>query len=289
MIPAEFKYVAPKTIPEALAFLQKEQDAKILSGGHSLIPLMKLRLAAPSLLVDINEIPGLDYIREANGWLVLGALVREVELEESPLIRAKYGLLHDASRSIADPLVRNRATIAGNLAHADPANDHPAVMLAYRAELVATGPKGNRAIAIDQFFTGLFVTTLASDEILTEIRIPVPPAHSGGAYVKLERKVGDFATAAVAVQLTLGVKGQVQQIGIGLTNVGATALRAVRSEEALRGKELNDKLIVQSAQFAQEDCQPGADLRGSEEYKRNMVRVLTIRAINKALQQARGH
>ena len=288
MIPAEFKYVAPKTIPDALAFLQKEHDAKILSGGHSLVPLMKLRLAAPSLLVDINGIPGLDYVREENGWLVMGALVREADLEDSPLVRTKYALLHDASRSIADPLVRNRATIAGNLAHADPANDHPAVMLAYRGELVATGLKANRTIPIDQFFTGLMTTVLAADEILTQVRIPTPPARSGGAYVKLERKVGDFATAGVAVQLNLGTDGTVQQIGIGLTNVGATAIRAARSEQALRGIKPDEKAIAQAGQMAQEDCDPSADLRGSVDYKRNMVRVLTTRALNQALERARG-
>ena len=288
MIPAEFKYAAPKTIPEALALLQSNHEAKILSGGHSLIPLMKFRLAAPALLVDINGIPGLEYIREESGWLRIGALVPEADLEDSALVRSKYPLLYDTTRSIADPLVRNRATLAGNLAHADPANDHPATMLAYRAEVVATGTKGTRTVPIDQFFTGLFATALASDEILTEVRIPVPPAKSGGAYVKLERKVGDFATAGVAVQLNLGTDGTVQQIGMGLTNVGATAIRAARSEQVLRGKKPDEKMIAQAGQFAQEDCQPSADLRGSEDYKRNMVRVLTMRAINKALERARG-
>lgn len=288
MIPADFKFAAPKTIPEALALLQTNHEAKILSGGHSLIPLMKFRLAAPALLVDINGISGLDYIREEGGSLRIGALVREADLEDFALVRSKYPLLYDTTLSVADPLVRNRATLAGNLAHADPANDHPATMLAYRAEIVATGPKGNRTIPIDQFFTGLFATALASDEILTEVRIPVPPSKSGGAYMKLERKVGDFATAGVAVQLNLGADGTVQQIGIGLTNVGTTVIRAARSEQALRGKKPDEKLIAQAGQFAQEDCQPSADLRGSEEYKRNMVRVLTMRAINKALERARG-
>ncbi len=286
MIPAEFRYAAPKTIPEAVALLSQNQDAKVLSGGHSLIPLMKLRLATPPLLVDINRVSGLDYIRESDGWLTIGALVREVELDESSLIRIKYPLLHETSRSIADPIVRNLATVAGNLAHADPANDHPAAMVAFRAELVAAGPNGNRTIPIDEFFTGLFTTALAPNEILTEIRIPEPPARSGGAYVKMERKVGDFATAGVAVQLNLGADGKVQQIGIGLTNVGQPGLRAPRSEEALRGQSPSADLIARAGQLAQEDCEPTADLRGSEEYKRNLVRVLTVRAINKALEHA---
>ena len=288
MIPAQFEYVSPKTIPEAIAFLGKNKDAKILSGGHSLIPLMKLRLATPPVLVDINRIPGLDYIREENGWLVLGALVRESEIDESALVRIKYGLLHDTSRVIADPLVRNWATLAGNLAHADPANDHPAAMVAYRAEFVATGPQGRRTIPVDQFFTGLFTTALSPDEILTEVRLPIPPAHSGGAYVKLERKVGDFATAGAAVQLTLGGDGSVQQIGIGLTNVGTTGLRAKRSEDVLRGQKPEAKQIALAAQLALEDCAPTADLRGPEEYKRNLVRVLTGRAIEKAIERAKG-
>ncbi len=288
MIPAEFQYAAPKTIPEAIAVLQKNQDAKILSGGQSLIPMMKFRFATPAFLVDLSRIPGLDYIREERGWLLIGALVRESDLEDSPLIRTKYPLLFETSHAVADPLVRNMATLAGNLAHADPANDHPATMLAYRAEVVATGPKGKRTIPADRFFQGPFRTALASDEILTEVRIPIPIARSSGAYLKLERKVGDFATAGVAVQLTLSPDGKIQQIGIGLTNVGPTALRAKRSEEALRGQKPGERLIAQAGQFAQEDCQPGEDLRGSEEYKRNVVRILTMRAIETALERARG-
>ncbi|MBI5303530.1 MAG: xanthine dehydrogenase family protein subunit M [Chloroflexi bacterium] len=288
MIPAEFQYISPKSVPEAIALLQSNQDAKILSGGQSLIPLMRFRLATPPLLVDINNIVGLGYIREASGWLHIGATVREDDLDNAPIIREKYPLLRETARAIADPLVRNRATVCGNLAHADPANDHPATMLAYRAEVVATGVKGERVIPIDQFFIGLFTTTLTSDEILTEVRLPVPPARNGGAYVKMERKVGDFATAGVAVQLNLDTAGKIQQVGIGLTNVGPTAIRAARSEDVLRGKMPDDTLIAQSAQFAQADCAPSADLRGSEEYKRNLVRVLTLRAINKALERARG-
>lgn len=287
MIPAEFQYAAPKTIPEAIAFLKDHKEAKILSGGQSLIPMMKLRFASPGLVVDINRIPGLDTIREDGKWLVIGALVREADLEDSPLVRSRYPLLFETSNSVADPLVRNLATLAGNLAHADPANDHPATMLAYRAEVVATGPNGRRAIPIDEFFLGAFRTALASDEILTEVHIPTPPPRSGGAYVKLERKVGDFATAGVAVQLNLDGKSKIEQIGIGLTNVGHKALRAARSEAALRGQEPTAQLIASAGQYVQEDSQPGSDLRGSEEYKRNVVRVLAMRAIERALQRAR--
>ncbi len=288
MIPAQFEYAAPTTVPEAVALLQQHADAKILSGGQSLIPVLKFRLATPPLLVDINGIPDLDYIREQDGWLRIGALVRESEIDESALVSSKYPLLHDTSRVVADPLVRNMATLAGNLAHADPANDHPATMLAYRAAVVATGPKGSRTLAIDDFFKGLFETALAHDEIITEVRVPAPPAHSGGAYVKMERKVGDFATAGIAVQLNLDASGRVQQVGIGMTNVGVTALRARRSEDALRGQVPDARLIARAGQLAGEDSQPSSDLRGPEEYKRNLVRVLTMRAVDKALERAKA-
>ncbi|MGE5262465.1 MAG: FAD binding domain-containing protein [Acidobacteriota bacterium] len=288
MIPAEFQYAAPKTVTEAVALLQTNPDAKILSGGQSLIPLMRFRLATPSLLVDINNIVGLGYIREEGGWLRIGATVREDDLDNAPIVRSKYPLLRETSRVIADPLVRNRATLCGNLAHADPANDHPATMLAYRAEVVATGPKGERVIPVDGFFIGLFTTTLASDEILTEVRVPMPPRRSGGAYSKMERKVGDFATAGVAVQLNLDEAGAIEEIGIGLTNVGPTPIRARRSEDVLRGNKADENLIAQAGRFAQEDCEPSSDLRGPEEYKRNLVRVLTMRAINTALERAKG-
>lgn len=288
MIPAQFQYAAPASIPDALALLQANPDAKILSGGQSLIPLMKFRLAQPAMIVDLNNIGGLDYIREQGGWLKIGALARESELEDSALVREKYPLLYDTTLSVADPIVRNRATLAGNLAHADPANDHPATMLAYRAQVVATGTSGNRTIAIDDFFQGLFATALASDEILSEVQIPAPVARSGGAYFKMERKVGDFATAGVAVQLNLDASGKIEQIGIGLTNVGLMAIRAKRSEDALRGEMPDAKWIERAAMFAQEDCEPNADLRGGVEYKRNLVRVLTMRAIEKAVARARG-
>lgn len=288
MIPAQFQYAAPASIPDAIALLKANPEAKILSGGQSLIPLMKFRLAQPAMVVDINNIDGLDYIREEGGWLRIGALARESALEDSGLVRDRYPLLHDTTLSVADPIVRNRATLAGNLAHADPANDHPATMLAYRAQVVATGAGGNRTIAIDDFFQGLFATSLGADEILTEVHVPAPAARSGGAYVKMERKVGDFATAGVAVQLNLDAAGKVEQIGIGLTNVGLQAIRAKRSEDALRGETPEAKWIERAAFFAQEDCEPNADLRGNVEYKRNLVRVLTMRAINKAVERARG-
>jgi carbon-monoxide dehydrogenase medium subunit len=288
MIPAAFEYHAPSTIGEATALLSKlGEDAKVLSGGQSLIPLMKLRLASPAHLVDINAIPGLAGIREADGFLRIGALTRESELEESDIVRSRYPLLHDTSKVIADPLVRNLATVGGNLAHGDPANDHPATMLALGAEVVAIGPKGERRMPIGSFFTSPFETSLKPDEILVEIRIPVPPARSGGAYLKLERKVGDFATAAVAAQVTLGTNGACEYVGIGLTNVGLTPIKAVRAEAYLKGQAPHEAAIKRTAELAAEAAEPSDDLRGSVEYKKDLVRILTARALRKAAERAR--
>jgi len=287
MIPAAFEYHAPTSIIEASALLARlGEDAKILSGGQSLIPLMKLRLANPQHLVDINGIPGLSFIREADGFLRIGALTRESDLEESELIRTRYPLIHDTSQVIADPVVRNLATIGGNLAHADPANDHPAAMLAAGAEIVAAGRGGERRLPIESFFTGPFATALKADEILTEIRVPVPAAKSAGAYLKVERKVGDFATAAVAVQITLAANDVCSRIGIGLTNVGLTPIKAGKAEGALRGQRLDDKAIKEAARLAADAAQPAADLRGPVEYKKDLVRVLTVRALHRALERA---
>ena len=280
MIPPSFEYLRPNTIPEAIAMLQQHGDAaKILSGGQSLIPMMKLRLARPAILIDINRISSLSHIKEEGGYLKIGGLTREAELEVSPLVRSKYPILVDTTHVIADPQVRNLATVGGNLAHGDPANDHPATMIALGAQVVANGPKGERVIPIDNFFVSLFTTALKPDEILTEIRVPVPPPRSAGAYLKLERKVGDFATAAVAVQVTLDEKGACQKVGMGLTNVGATPVKARKAEDFLRGKKLDDDAIAQAAQLAADQAEPSADLRGPVEYKKGLVKELAKRAL----------
>jgi carbon-monoxide dehydrogenase medium subunit len=288
MIPPAFDYAVPKTLNEAVALLGQNPEAKILAGGHSLIPMMKFRLASPALLVDLNRLDGLAYLREEGGWLKIGAMTREADLDRSDLIHKKYPLLADTAKMIADPVVRNMATVGGNLAHADPANDHPATMLAYGAQVVATGSKGERVIPIDQFFKGPFETALARDEILTEIRIPAPKPRSGGAYMKVERKVGDFATAAVAAQVTLGANGNCESVGIGLTNVGLTPIMAAKAEEALRGKKPDDANIRAAAQLAADAAQPSGDQRGSEEYKRSLVKTLAVRALRKAVERAKG-
>ena len=250
--------------------------------------MMKLRLASPPHIVDINRIPGLDYITESGGVLRIGALVRESDLERSDLVRSRCPILIDTTSVIADPLVRNQATVCGNLAHGDPANDHPATMLALGASVAALGPNGEREIPIESFFPGLFTTALEPDEILTEIRIPIPPPSSGGAYLKLERKVGDYATAGVAVQITLDGSGACAKAGIGLTNVGFTPLKARKAEAFLTGRALDEAAIKQASELASGESQPVEDIRGSADYKRDLVRVLTARALNLAITRAKG-
>ncbi|HEU5326644.1 MAG: FAD binding domain-containing protein [Thermomicrobiales bacterium] len=287
MIPGAFTYLTPRSVPEALGFMQEHGDeAKILAGGQSLIPLMRFRLAEPKYLIDINKIAGLSGVTMRDGYLAIGALTREVELHNSPLIREHFPLLTDTAEVVADPLVRNLATVGGNLAHADPANDHPAAMLALRADIVATGPRGERVVPIDNFFVDIFTTSLAPDELLTEIRIPLPPAHSGGAYVKFERKFGDYAIAATAAQLTLDADGTIDQAGIGLTNVGATPLRATQAEAILLGRQPSDAAVREAAELAAQECNPSDDLRGTANYKRAMVRTMTQRALRLAATRA---
>ena len=289
MIPPQFTYFAPTTLHEALTLLrQYGSEAKLLSGGQSLIPLMKLRLATPAYLIDINRLPGLDRLYESNGFLRIGALTREADLERSALVRMQYPIVCDTARVIGDPLVRNLATIGGNLAHADPANDHPATLLALEAEVVATGLDGERTMPVTEFFTDFFTTALRPDEILTEIRIPAPTAGSGGAYIKLERKVGDFAIVGVAAQVTIDARGICTRAGIGLTNVAPTPLKVHAAETFLQGKSLDQDSITQAAQLAAEAARPEADLRGSIAYKRDMVRVLTTRALTRACERVSG-
>ena len=287
MIPATFDYAAPESLEEAFALLEQHGDeAKILAGGHSLIPMMKLRFASPEFLIDINNIPGLSYIKEEDGYLKIGAMTRESELETSKVIHAKYPIFLDATKLIADPQVRNMGTLGGNLAHGDAANDHPALMMAMRAEVVISSAEGHRAVPIDEFFYGFYMTAVQPNEILTEIRIPVPGPGTGNAYHKLERKVGDYATAGAAVQITLDQQGVCTYAGIGLTNVNPTPMRAARSEEVLVGHKPDAERIELAGQYASEDCSPSSDLRGDEEYKRAMVKVLTKRMITKAIERA---
>ncbi len=287
MIPAPFDYESPTTLEEAFGLLDRYGDeAKILSGGHSLIPMMKLRFASPEVLIDINNIPGLSHITKDGNTMKIGALVRESEIEHAKELIAHFPIFADVTKLIADPSVRNRGTIGGNLAHGDAANDHPAVMLALRANIVISGKDGNRTVPIDEFFHGFYMTEVQANEILTEIQIPIHGKGTGSAYHKMERKVGDYATAGVAVQLTLDANGTVTYVGIGLTNLSPVPMRAERSEAALLGKKLTDEVIAEAAKCASEDCSPSDDLRGSEEYKRHLVGVLLKRMIHKAAERA---
>jgi carbon-monoxide dehydrogenase medium subunit len=289
MIPGAFAYHAPATADEVFALLARHgDDAKVLAGGQSLIPMMRFRLAEPKYLIDIGKLPGLAGIAERDGYLTIGALVREVALERDPEVRARYPILAETTVVIADPLVRNLATVGGNLAHADPANDHPATMLALRAEVVATGADGTRTIPIDDFFLEPFTTALQPGELLTEIRIPAPSPRTGGAYRKFERKVGDYAVAATAAQVTLAEDGTVASAGIGLTNVNYVPLRAAAAEAALVGRTPDEEAIREAAALAAEACDPTGDLRGSADYKRAMARTMTARALRAAVERARA-
>ena len=288
MYPAAFEYFAPATLDEALDVLGRydDGDAKVLAGGMSLIPVMKLRFAAPRALVDINRLGGLDTLAEEDGRLRIGALVRHKACERSDLLKGKYGALGDAAPLISDPVVRNLGTVAGSLAHADPQGDWGSVMLAVRGEVVARGPDGERTIPIDEFFQGPFTTSLQPNEIVTEVRVPVP-GRAGGTYLKLERKVGDFATVGVAVHVTMS-NGTVEQAGIALTGVGPTNIRAAEAEEALTAQALDDEAIDEAARLAAAAAQPRTDVRGTEEYKRNVVRIFTTRGLRKAREVVDG-
>lgn len=284
MIAHSFNYETPGSLQEAIDMLMKYgEDAKILSGGHSLIPMMKLRFASPETLIDINGIPGLSDIKESGNIISIGGLTREAQIEHSDLLKKYFPLFADVTKLIADPQVRNMGTIGGNLAHGDAANDHPAAMIALNATVVATGPNGKRSIPIDEFFFGFYMTALQHGDILTEIQLPIPSKRTGSAYHKIERKVGDYATAGVAVQISLDEDNTCTACGIGLTNVNPTPLRAARSEQALIGKKLTSETIAEASKYASEDCNPSDDLRGSEAYKRHLVSVLVKRMIDQAV------
>ena len=288
MIPAKFDYHKATSLKEAIALSQElGEEAKYMSGGHSLLPMMKLRFATPEHIIDISKIKGLSYIKEEGDTLKIGAMTTQTELEHNPLLKKDYEIFGDAVWLTADPSVRNCGTIGGNIAHGDAANDQPALMLALRATIIAEGAEGTKTIPIDEFFHGFYMTALEPGDILTEIQIPKSKRNSGGAYHKVERKVGDYATAGVAVHVELDDDGICTEIGIGLTNVSAVPMRLERGEEVLRGKKVTDELIDQIGQIASEDCEPESDLRGSEAYKRSIVNTITKRMLNKALERAR--
>jgi len=283
MLPARFDYHRPSTLDEALSALAEYgEDGKVLAGGMSLIPLMKLRFAAPAHLVDLNAVPGLAQVSEDGGMLRVGALTRHADLEDNGLLKSRYHAMAAAAPLISDPLVRNRGTIGGSLAHADPAGDWGSVMIAMRAKVAARSASAEREIDVDDLLVDTFTSSLEPTEILTEVRIPSPSGPSGGAYLKLERKVGDFATVAVAVHVVMS-NGHVGSAGIGLTNI-----RAADAEQALAGAEPSAEAFATAGKLAAAAANPVADQRGSVEYKRNVVDVFVQRGLAQAVDIARS-
>ncbi len=288
MYPARFDYVAPRSLEDAVeALAGGGDDAKVLAGGQSLIPLMKLRFAEPSLLVDINRIPGLDGIAEDGGRLRIGALVRHNDVVGSRLVADRLPVMAAAAPLISDPLVRNLGTVCGSLCHADPAGDWGSVMLALGAEVVARSPSGERTIPVSELLVDTFTTSLAPDEIVTEVRVPLPQRRSGGHYLKLERKVGDFATVGVAVQLELD-DGRIGRAGIALTAVGPRNVTATEAERVLAGAEPGPDAFAEAGRLAADAAEPVDDVRGSARYKRAVVQTFVERALTRAHEIAGG-
>ena len=287
MIPGQFDYVRPADLAETLRILKdREGEAKLLSGGYSLLPLIKLRLAQPGLLVDLRDVTGLDGIAETDDYLRIGARATHRQIHEAPVIRDRYPLLHDVTTTIGDPQVRNWGTIGGSVAHADPASDWPAVLLATSATVVCRSQAGERTIAARGFFLDTFVTAIEPTEVLTEIRIPRRPRGAGGAYEKLERKVGDFATVAVAAVVRLDGAGRITTAGIGLTGVAEAPFAATDAEAILAGQAPSDALFRQAGAAAAAQSRPAGDVRGPVEYKRAMVAEFTLRALRRATERA---
>ena len=279
MIPPAFEYHAPRSVGEAIGLLGSlGPDAKLLAGGHSLLPMMKLRFAAPSHLIDLGKIAELRGITQVGNEVHIGAMTTENDLLCSPLLAQKVPLLVEGAGWISDPQVRYKGTLGGDISHGDPGNDHPALMLALGASFVLKGPGGERVVKADGFFLGLYTTLLAADEILTQIRVPIPAPGSGWSYQKLKRKTGDFATAATAVMLEM--KGaNVARVAIALTNVGPTPLKAGAAESALVGKPINDASVNEAARLAMSLCEPSPDQRGDVAYKTAMCGEMTRRAL----------
>jgi carbon-monoxide dehydrogenase medium subunit len=287
MLPAQFEFHRPSSLDEALGLLSSLEDAKVLAGGQSLIPVMKLRFAAPAHLVDINRIPDLDRVEESGGQLRIGTLARHNQMVGSEVVSSKHPLLASTAPQIADPLVRNLGTVGGSLAHADPAGDWGSTMLAAGASVVLRSARGEREVPVSEFLVDIFTTVLEPDEILTEVRVPLPSARFGGAYLKLERKIGDFATVGVAVQVEMS-NGTIGRAGIGLTGVASKNVHATDAERSLAGAEPGDDAFAEAGRLAAAACDPVSDVRGSAEYKRHMVEVYVRRGLAHAVEMARA-
>jgi carbon-monoxide dehydrogenase medium subunit len=289
MYPSAFDYKVPATLDETLTTLAEVGDeGRVLAGGQSLIPMMKLRLASPEVLVDINELPGLDFIEEVNGHIRIGALVRHNDIVNSDIVTQSNHTMAAAAPWIADPLVRNRGTVCGSVAHCDPEGDWNSVMLALRAQVVARSSSGERVIPIDDFVVDFFTNSLQPGEMVTEVRVPRYSGPAGGTYLKLERKIGDYATAAVATHLQLDSDGKIAQAGIALTAVNSINTRAAAAEEVLVGETPSEELFREAAELAAQASDPEDNVRGPAEYKRDIVRVYTRRGLAKALELAQA-
>ncbi len=289
MIPAAFEYHVARSLDEALRLLDQHGDeAKVLAGGHSLLPLMKLRLAAPRYVVDIGRIRQLDYIREENGRIAIGALTTHATIEGSALLKAKCPLLVETASEIGDVQIRNRGTIGGSLAHADPAADYPAAILALDAEIVATSAAGTRTLAAKEFFVDLLTTQLRPGEIVTEVRVPADGAGTGTAYAKLHQPASGFAVVGVAARVLLSAKGGIERAAVGVTGVAAKAYRATAVERALAGKKASEKLLAEAVRGAAKGVDVLSDLHASRDYRREMSAVFAKRALGRALERAAG-
>src|SRR5919107_1716371 len=286
-VPAQFEYEVAGSVDEAIGLLQRYgPESRLLAGGHSLIPMMKLRLAFPEVLIDIHELDGeLRYVRKEDGTLRVGALARHRDLLESPVVQERYTLLADAEKFIADPLVRNMGTVGGSFAHADPSEDLPAAFIALGSEVLARGPRGERTIAIEDLAVGPFETALEPDEILIETRVPGAP--HGSSYFKIERRAGDYASAALGVALWISGE-EIDDARVGMCGVGSTTLRAREAEEVLKGQSPDEELYRRAGEQAAQECDPPDDARGPIEYKRDLVKVLVMRALERAVERAGG-
>jgi carbon-monoxide dehydrogenase medium subunit len=279
--PAPFEYERATSVEEAIAALRRlGPEARIIAGGHSLLPMMKLRLATPEHLIDINDLTELAYIREDDGEIRIGALTRHVDLERSELLARRFPLFADAEAVIADPVVRNRGTIGGSLCQADAAEDLSAVCSAVKAQVVIRGAEGERVVAMEDFHVGPYTTAVGAGEMLTEVRVPVRPG-AGSAHEKVERRAGDWAIAAASAALWMD-DGAIADAGVALGAVGMTTIHLARAEELLRGRAPSEELFAQAAAIASEDCSPRADGRGPVDYKRHLAGVLTHRALRRA-------
>jgi carbon-monoxide dehydrogenase medium subunit len=284
---AQFEYYEPTTFEEAMELLGSLDDPTIIAGGQSLIPIMRFRLAVPEAVIDLNRIDSLDYLREEDGYLKIGALARHVDIEESPLIHEKYGSFSDTAPLVADPQIRNRGTVVGSIAQSDPKGDWGTVLLAHEGEVIARGPAGERVIPADEFFLLPYDNTLGEDELITEVRVPVPAEGEGSAYHKLKRKVGDYAMVGVAARVVLD-DSTITDATIALTSVDITNVSVPDAAAHLEGERPSGDLFKEAGRLAAEQSNPETDEHGSAEYKRNMVRVLTQRALADAVMRARG-